>query len=175
MPTPDRNLPCMLALLLMACSSEHAKQDNGDTPIGGGPTAGNAGPMMQPGTDTGGTPAGGTNPSGMHGGSGGNHGGTNNAAADDAGNESPLDASARHDGGDVIVPQMVDRSALTNVGTDQPLDYADPSLWLCRPGNSRTSASATSTRPSCSRRIAQARAAHVRATRRSIASTCIRP
>jgi pimeloyl-ACP methyl ester carboxylesterase len=29
----------------------------------------------------------------------------------------------------------IDRSALGDVGTDKPLDYADPRLWLCRPGN----------------------------------------
>jgi hypothetical protein len=29
----------------------------------------------------------------------------------------------------------IDRSALSNVGTDKPLDYSDPRLWLCRPGN----------------------------------------
>ncbi|HKU37481.1 MAG TPA: DUF3089 domain-containing protein [Polyangiales bacterium] len=29
----------------------------------------------------------------------------------------------------------IDRSALADVGTDKPLDYADPRLWLCRPGN----------------------------------------
>jgi hypothetical protein len=30
---------------------------------------------------------------------------------------------------------QIDRSGLTDVGTDKPLDYADPRLWLCRPGN----------------------------------------
>jgi hypothetical protein len=29
----------------------------------------------------------------------------------------------------------VDRSALTDVGTTKDLDYADPRMWLCRPGN----------------------------------------
>lgn len=29
----------------------------------------------------------------------------------------------------------IDRSALTDVGTDHDLDYSDPRLWLCRPGN----------------------------------------
>jgi hypothetical protein len=29
----------------------------------------------------------------------------------------------------------IDRSGLTDVGTDKPLDYSDPRLWLCRPGN----------------------------------------
>lgn len=29
----------------------------------------------------------------------------------------------------------IDRSALSNVGTDKPLDYSDPRMWLCRPGN----------------------------------------
>lgn len=29
----------------------------------------------------------------------------------------------------------VDRSALTDVGTTAPIDYADPRMWLCRPGN----------------------------------------
>lgn len=30
---------------------------------------------------------------------------------------------------------VVDRSHLANVGTTAPLDYSDPNLWLCRPGN----------------------------------------
>ncbi len=30
---------------------------------------------------------------------------------------------------------VIDRSHLTNVGTTAPLDYSDPNLWLCRPGN----------------------------------------
>src|SRR5262245_41194189 len=34
-----------------------------------------------------------------------------------------------------VAKVKVDRSALANVGTDKPLDYADPRLWLCRPGN----------------------------------------
>jgi pimeloyl-ACP methyl ester carboxylesterase len=29
----------------------------------------------------------------------------------------------------------IDRSSLTDVGTGPTLDYADPRLWLCRPGN----------------------------------------
>lgn len=29
----------------------------------------------------------------------------------------------------------IDRSALTDVGATAPLDYADPRMWLCRPGN----------------------------------------
>ena len=29
----------------------------------------------------------------------------------------------------------IDRSMLADVGTDKPLDYADPRMWLCRPGN----------------------------------------
>jgi len=29
----------------------------------------------------------------------------------------------------------IDRSALTDVGTTQELDYGDPRMWLCRPGN----------------------------------------
>lgn len=29
----------------------------------------------------------------------------------------------------------IDRSHLTNVGTTASLDYSDPNLWLCRPGN----------------------------------------
>lgn len=29
----------------------------------------------------------------------------------------------------------IDRSGLADVGTDPGLDYADPRLWLCRPGN----------------------------------------
>jgi hypothetical protein len=30
---------------------------------------------------------------------------------------------------------VIDRSHLANVGTTAPLDYSDPNLWLCRPGN----------------------------------------
>jgi hypothetical protein len=30
---------------------------------------------------------------------------------------------------------MIDRSGLKNVGTTAPLDYSNPNLWLCRPGN----------------------------------------
>jgi hypothetical protein len=29
----------------------------------------------------------------------------------------------------------IDRSGLTDVGTDAPLDYSDANLWVCRPGN----------------------------------------
>jgi hypothetical protein len=40
------------------------------------------------------------------------------------------------DAGDGGVPTVhVDRSGLTDVGTDQPLDYSNPNYWLCRPGN----------------------------------------
>jgi len=30
---------------------------------------------------------------------------------------------------------LIDRSNLTNVGTTSPLDYSNPNLWMCRPGN----------------------------------------
>jgi hypothetical protein len=35
----------------------------------------------------------------------------------------------------VVSTVAIDRTSLTDVGTDQPLDYGDPRLWLCRPGN----------------------------------------
>jgi len=38
--------------------------------------------------------------------------------------------------GGVVRTTVIDRSELTDVGADAPLDYADPRLWLCRPGNS---------------------------------------
>jgi hypothetical protein len=34
-----------------------------------------------------------------------------------------------------VVVTKIDRSALTDVGIDKPLDYTDPRMWLCRPGN----------------------------------------
>jgi pimeloyl-ACP methyl ester carboxylesterase len=33
------------------------------------------------------------------------------------------------------VTTKIDRSGVSDVGTDGPLDYADPRMWLCRPGN----------------------------------------
>jgi hypothetical protein len=51
-------------------------------------------------------------------------------------------ASAEHDAGaaktsaeTTTAKTKIDRSALTDVGTDHDLDYSDPRLWLCRPGN----------------------------------------
>jgi pimeloyl-ACP methyl ester carboxylesterase len=35
-----------------------------------------------------------------------------------------------------VQTSKIDRSGLSNVGTDPGLDYGDPRLWLCRPGNS---------------------------------------
>jgi pimeloyl-ACP methyl ester carboxylesterase len=49
------------------------------------------------------------------------------AAASDAGSASP-DAEA-------IETVSIDRSGLADVGTEPGLDYGDPRLWLCRPGN----------------------------------------
>jgi Protein of unknown function (DUF3089) len=37
--------------------------------------------------------------------------------------------------GPAVATTKIDRSALTDVGSTAPLDYADPRLWLCRPGN----------------------------------------
>jgi hypothetical protein len=34
-----------------------------------------------------------------------------------------------------VAVTMIDRSGLANVGTTAPLDYRNPNLWLCRPGN----------------------------------------
>jgi len=45
-------------------------------------------------------------------------------------------ASGVSTAGAAAVPLVkIDRSALVDVGIDKPLDYADPRLWLCRPGN----------------------------------------
>jgi hypothetical protein len=43
--------------------------------------------------------------------------------------------SAAGSGGMAPAGVKIDRSALADVGTDKPLDYADPRMWLCRPGN----------------------------------------
>jgi pimeloyl-ACP methyl ester carboxylesterase len=45
----------------------------------------------------------------------------------------PHDPRTSHDSG--IPVTRIDRSGLTDVGTDAPLDYGDPRMWLCRPGN----------------------------------------
>lgn len=42
----------------------------------------------------------------------------------------PTDAGATEPG-----TVAIDRSGLTDVGMDAPLDYADPAMWACRPGN----------------------------------------
>ena len=59
---------------------------------------------------------------------------------------------------------MIDRSHLSNVGTTAPLDYSDPNLWLCRPGNEPNECDvnldATELLPDGSRRVVP----HVRAT-----------
>ena len=34
-----------------------------------------------------------------------------------------------------VATTKIDRTGLGNVGTDKPIDYADPRMWLCRPGN----------------------------------------
>jgi len=44
-------------------------------------------------------------------------------------------ATAAAAGAGAAVVAKIDRSALTDVGVDKPLDYADPRMWLCRPGN----------------------------------------
>lgn len=54
------------------------------------------------------------------------------ADASDAGkNADQADATAEQR----IEVTHIDRSDLSDVGTDAPLDYADPRMWLCRPGN----------------------------------------
>jgi Protein of unknown function (DUF3089) len=45
------------------------------------------------------------------------------------------DAGAAKADAGAVKTVAIDRSALTDVGTDKPLDYSDPRLWLCRPGN----------------------------------------
>jgi hypothetical protein len=51
-------------------------------------------------------------------------------------NKSTPDAGTSLEAGVGTVSTVpIDRSGLTDVGTDQPLDYSDPRLWLCRPGN----------------------------------------
>ena len=59
---------------------------------------------------------------------------------------------------------MIDRSHLTDVGTTAPLDYSDPNLWLCRPGNEPNECAvnldATELLPDGSRQVVP----HVRAT-----------
>jgi hypothetical protein len=48
------------------------------------------------------------------------------------------DAAIEHDAAveDAATPTTtIDRSGLADVGTDPHLDYGDPRLWLCRPGN----------------------------------------
>ena len=58
----------------------------------------------------------------------------------------------------------IDRSDLTDVGTDGPLDYGDPRMWLCRPGNDPdecdASLDATEFLPDGSRKVVK----HVKAT-----------
>jgi pimeloyl-ACP methyl ester carboxylesterase len=55
-------------------------------------------------------------------------------------------AVAKHDAGmtrdatitdaaGAVVSTKIDRSGLSDVGTSAPLDYGDPRMWLCRPGN----------------------------------------
>src|SRR5215471_10302287 len=39
------------------------------------------------------------------------------------------------DAGTGIPVTKIDRSGLMDVGTNGPLDYGDPRMWLCRPGN----------------------------------------
>ncbi|HET6338613.1 MAG TPA: DUF3089 domain-containing protein [Polyangiales bacterium] len=34
-----------------------------------------------------------------------------------------------------VTVTKIDRSTLVDVGVDKPLDYGDPRMWLCRPGN----------------------------------------
>src|SRR4051794_30647613 len=45
------------------------------------------------------------------------------------------DASVAKADAAAVKTVAIDRSGLTDVGTDKPLDYSDPRLWLCRPGN----------------------------------------
>lgn len=46
-----------------------------------------------------------------------------------------LAACSSSDAAPAPVVEHIDRSGLTNVGTDPtPLDYANPNLWVCRPG-----------------------------------------
>jgi hypothetical protein len=58
------------------------------------------------------------------GGCGANHDAVNGNGNQDAGTHAPG-----------VMVTKIDRSGLTNVGTDPHLDYGDPRMWLCRPGN----------------------------------------
>lgn len=54
--------------------------------------------------------------------------------ADASASRSESDAGAA-DAGAAPMRTKIDRSELTDVGTEAPLDYGDPRMWLCRPGN----------------------------------------
>lgn len=59
---------------------------------------------------------------------------TGAATASDAGGRTS-DAGKPSAGDAGAGSAKIDRSKLTDVGTDPGLDYGDPRLWLCRPGN----------------------------------------
>lgn len=64
-----------------------------------------------------------------------NLGCSSNGSTSNNSNTSGVDSGASLDAGAGVPTVKIDRSGLTNVGTDKPLDYSDPNLWLCRPGN----------------------------------------
>lgn len=60
------------------------------------------------------------------------------ACGDDSDGTQVGDQPSTNAGGPSEAPPAtvaIDRSGLTDVGVDAPLDYADARLWLCRPGN----------------------------------------
>jgi hypothetical protein len=59
---------------------------------------------------------------------------TPNGASNTSNAGASPEAGALPDGGSIATVH-VDRTGLTDVGTDKPLDYGNPNFWLCRPGN----------------------------------------
>lgn len=55
--------------------------------------------------------------------------------ATDAGTKHSTSDAATTTATGAVKATKIDRSGLSDVGTDAGLDYADPRLWLCRPGN----------------------------------------
>ena len=94
----------------------------------------------------------------------------------DSANASATDSGTSPEAGGATVPKVkIDRSGLTNVGTDKPLDYSDPNLWLCRPGNDPDECDAdldsTELLPDGTRKLVK----HVKAVNpNTTASTCTR-
>lgn len=82
----------------------------------------------------------------------------------DTGTEPAPDAATTSDGGAAQGSFPIDRSALTDVGTDAGLDYGDRRLWLCRPGNSPDECDAPLDATELKADGTRARVAHQKAT-----------